>query len=162
MLKTEQSWDHAQTIVNLKPTSAKSYRSSVRQLFAGTSLASTRGERQAEIRLRILRLLAENPERSTRELASAVGISNGSAYYVVTALIDKGLVKLENFANNPRKDQYAYLLTPKGIREKSLLTHSFIERKREEFEALKTEINALEEEAGLAVEAAPAPRGGKQ
>ena len=81
---------------------------------------------------------------------------------MVTALIDKGFVKLENFSNNPRKSQYAYLLTPRGIREKSLLTHSFIERKREEFEALKAEINALEEEAGLAAEATPALRGGKQ
>jgi EPS-associated MarR family transcriptional regulator len=112
--------------------------------------------------LRILRLLAENPERSTRELASAVGISNGSAYYVVTALIDKGFVKLENFANNPKKSHYAYLLTPRGIREKSLLTHSFIERKREEFEVLKAEIKALEEEAGLAAEETPVPRGSKQ
>ena len=162
MLKTGQSWNHARTIVNLKTTSAKSYRSSVRQPFSSTFLASTREERQAEIRLRILRLLAENPERSTRELASAVGISNGSAYYLVTALIDKGFVKLENFANNPHKSQYAYLLTPRGIREKSLLTHSFIERKREEFEVLKAEIKALEEEAGLAVEATPAPRGSKQ
>jgi Transcriptional regulators len=162
MLNTEQSWNHVLTAANLKPTSAKSYRSSVRQPFSGTFLASRREERQAEIRLRILRLLAENPERSTRELASAVGISNGSAYYVVTALIDKGFVKLENFANNPRKSQYAYLLTPRGIREKSLLTHSFIERKREEFEVLKAEIKALEEEAGLAAEASPAQRVGKQ
>jgi hypothetical protein len=53
-------------------------------------------------------------------------------------------------------------LTPKGIREKSLLTHSFIERKREEFEDLKAEIRALEKEAGLAFEATPSPRGGKQ
>jgi hypothetical protein len=71
-------------------------------------------------------------------------------------------LKLGNFKNNPRKGQYAYLLTPKGIREKSLLTHSFIERKRDEFEVLKAEIKALEEEAGLAPMAAPAPRGGKQ
>lgn len=125
-------------------------------------MASTRDERQTAVRLKALRLLAENPELSTRELASAVGISNGSAYYVLTALVEKGFVKLGNFKKNPRKGQYAYLLTPKGIREKSLLTHSFIERKREEFEELKAEIKALEEEAGLAVEASPAPRGGKQ
>ena len=77
-------------------------------------------------------------------------------------LIGQGFVKLGNFKKNPRKGQYAYLLTPKGIREKSLLTHSFIERKREEFEILKADIEALEEEAGLAAEATPAPRGGKQ
>ena len=99
---------------------------------------------------------------STRQVADAVGISNGSAYYVLTALVDKGLVKLGNFRKNPRKGQYAYILTPKGIREKSLLTHNFIERKREEFEVLRSEIKALEEEAGLTAEAMPSLRGGKQ
>lgn len=115
-------------------------------------MASIRDERQAEVRLNALRLLAQNPEMSTRELASAVGISNGSAYYIITALLEKGFLKLGNFKKNPRKGQYAYLLTPKGIREKSLLTHSFIERKRNEFEALKAEIKALEEEAGITAE----------
>lgn len=86
---------------------------------------------------------------STRDLAAAVGISNGSAYYVVTALVDKGLVKLGNFTNNSRKSQYAYLLTPKGIREKSMLTHSLIDRKRKEFAALRAEIRSLEGEADL-------------
>ena len=98
---------------------------------------------------------------SSRDVADEVGISNGSAYYVLTALVEKGFVKLGNFSNNPRKGQYAYLLTPKGIREKSLLTHSFIERKRQEFKDLKAEIQALEEEAGLADEAITAPGGGQ-
>ena len=110
------------------------------------------------MRLRVMRLISQNPEVSTRQVAEDVGISNGSAYYVLTALVEKGLVKLGNFKNNPRKGQYAYLLTPRGIREKSLLTHSFIERKRKEFEALKAEIKALEKEAGLAGEAIPSPR----
>ena len=123
-------------------------------------MASRRDEQQAAIRLKVMRLISVNPEMSTRQVADEVGISNGSAYYVLTALVGKGFVKLSNFKNNPRKDQYAYLLTPKGIREKSLLTHSFIERKRQEFQNLRAEIQALEEEAGLAVEAIPAPRGG--
>ncbi|WP_341247587.1 MarR family EPS-associated transcriptional regulator [Nereida ignava] len=121
-------------------------------------MASRRDEQQAEVRLKVMRLISQTPEVSTRQVAEDVGISNGSAYYVLTALVEKGLVKLGNFKNNPRKGQYAYLLTPKGIREKSLLTHSFIERKRAEFEALKAEIAALEEEAGLAGEAIPSPR----
>ena len=112
--------------------------------------------------MKVMRLISQNPEMSTRQVADEVGISNGSAYYVLTALVEKGFVKLGNFKNNPRKGQYAYLLTPKGIREKSLLAHSFIDRKREEFEVLKAEIKALEEEAGLAVEAAPSSRRGKQ
>ena len=125
-------------------------------------MASRRDERRAETRLRIMRLISRNPEMSTRQVADEVGISNGSAYYVLTALVEKGFVKLGNFKKNPRKGQYAYLLTPKGIREKSLLTHSFIERKREEFELLKVEIQALEEEAGLAVEVAPVPKRSKR
>ena len=108
-----------------------------------------------------MRLIWDNPEMSTRQVANAVGISNGSAYYVLTALVEKGFVKLGNFKKNPRKRQYAYLLTPKGIREKSLLTHSFVERKRQEFEDLKVEIQALEEEAGLTGETITALRGDK-
>ena len=108
-----------------------------------------------------MRLISQNPEMSTRQVADEVGISNGSAYYVLTALVEKGFVKLSNFNKNTRKGQYAYLLTPKGIREKSLLTHRFIKRKREEFEALKEEIRALEKEAGLVFEATPSPRGGE-
>lgn len=112
-------------------------------------MASRREEQQAEIRLQVMRLVAQNPEMSSRQIADAVGISNGSAYYMLTALIEKGFVKLSNFKSNPRKGQYAYLLTPKGIREKSMLTHSFIDRKRQEFESLRAEIQALEAEAGL-------------
>jgi EPS-associated MarR family transcriptional regulator len=114
-------------------------------------MASRRSEQQSEIRLKVMRLISEIPEMSTRQVAEAVGISNGSAYYVLTALVEKGLVKLENFKKNPRKNRYAYLLTPKGIREKSILTHNFIERKRQEYRDLKNEIEALEKEAGLAV-----------
>ena len=112
-------------------------------------MASRRSEQQSEIRLKVMRLISEIPEMSSRQVADAVGISNGSAYYVLTALVEKGLVKLENFKKNPKKGRYAYLLTPKGIREKSILTHSFIERKRKEYKNLKKEIEALEEEAGL-------------
>ena len=125
-------------------------------------MASRREVQQAEIRLKVMRLISQNPDISTRQVADEVGISNGSAYYVLTALVEMGFVKLENFKKNLRKGQYAYLLTPKGIREKSLLTHSFIGRKREEFEVLKSEIEALEEEVGLGADATPPPRGGKQ
>jgi len=122
-------------------------------------LASRRDNQRADVRLRVMRLISENSEMSSRQIADEVGISNGSAYYVLTALVDKGFVKLGNFKSNPRKGQYAHLLTPRGIREKSLLTHSFIERKRKEFEDLKAEIEALEEEVGMAGGAISLPRG---
>ena len=124
-------------------------------------MASRREEQQLDIRLKVMRLISKNPEMSTRQVADKVGISNGSSYYILTSLVEEGFVKLGNFKKNPRKGQYAYLLTPKGIREKSLLTHSFIQRKYDEFELLKAEIKALEEEAGLASESILAPQSGK-
>ena len=113
-------------------------------------MASRREENQEDVRLRVMRLIDANSEMSSRQIADKVGIANGSAYYVLTALVKKGFVKLENFKNSQRKGRYAYLLTPKGIREKSLLTHRFIGRKRQEFDALRAEIESLEKEAGLA------------
>ena len=107
--------------------------------------------------MRVMRLIGDRPEMSTRQIASEVGISNGSAYYLLTAFVEKGFVKLGNFKNNPRKGQYAYLLTPKGLQEKSLLTHRFIGRKRKEYENLRAEINTLEEEVGISGKAAPPP-----
>ena len=114
-------------------------------------MASQREQKQEEVRLRVMRLISSNSEVSSRQVADAVGISNGSAYYILTALVDKGFVKLCNFKKNPRKGSYAHLLTPKGIREKSLLTHHFIKRKRQEFEDLRAEIKALEGEAGFSI-----------
>ena len=78
-------------------------------------MASRRSEQQREIRLKVMRLISERPEMTSRKVADAVGISNGSAYYVLNALVEKGLVKLENFKRNPQKGRYAYLLTPKGF-----------------------------------------------
>ena len=95
-----------------------------------------------------MRLISENPELSTRQIADEVGISNGSAHYLLKALVEKGLVKLENFKQNPRKGQYAHVLTPRGIREKAALTVNFLRRKVVEYEALREEIEALEREAG--------------
>jgi EPS-associated MarR family transcriptional regulator len=103
---------------------------------------------QEDTHFRVLRLLQENPEMSQRELAEAVGVSVGGIHYVLNALIDKGLVKLGNFTAAEDKRRYAYVLTPKGIARKAALTHAFLVRKVEEYEALKEEIEALSREAG--------------
>ena len=81
---------------------------------------------------------------TTREIAQKVGISNGSAYYLLTSLIDMGFIKLSNFKDSSQKIKYSYLLTPKGIREKSLVTSKFLVRKKQEYELLKKEIAELE------------------
>jgi EPS-associated MarR family transcriptional regulator len=116
-------------------------------------MTSKRTKLQEDTHFRVLRLLQENPEMSQRELAAAVGVSVGGMHYVLNALIDKGLVKLGNFTAAEDKRRYAYVLTPKGIKEKSLITGKFLKRKMAEYEALKAEIDALASELGEDIQA---------
>ena len=111
-------------------------------------MASRRKDLQEDAKFRVFQIINENPQLTTREIAQKVGISNGSAYYLLTALIDKGFIKLENFKESTQKAKYSYLLTPKGIREKSFITSKFLVRKKQEYELLKKEIIALEWDLG--------------
>ena len=112
-------------------------------------MASRRKEHQEDAKFRVFQIINENPQMTTREIAQKVGISNGSAYYLLTSLIDMGFIKLSNFKDSSQKLKYSYLLTPKGIREKSLITSKFLVRKKIEYELLKKEINKLERDVGL-------------
>ena len=99
-----------------------------------------------EIHLKVLRHLENDPEITQRELAKKLGISLGKANYCLKALIDKGLIKAGNFKNNNNKRAYIYLLTPKGIEEKSRITLHFLKRKIDEYENLRKEISELKQE----------------
>jgi EPS-associated MarR family transcriptional regulator len=111
-------------------------------------MAGQRSVVQEDVRFRVLRLLHDNPELSQRDLAEAVGISNGSAHYLLSALLDKGLIKLGNFTSAQDKRRYAYVLTPTGIAEKAAMTRQFLVRKLAEYEALRAEIELLQHEEG--------------
>ena len=98
--------------------------------------------------MRLLRYLEDHPDATTRQIAIDLKVSNGAAYYLLKALLDKGLVKVRRFANSDKKYQYLYMLTNDGISQKFALTRNFLDRKREEFEALEAEIRAMERELG--------------
>lgn len=100
--------------------------------------------------LEALRLLESSPQVSQRQLSDALGLSLGKTHYVLHALLDKGLVKIENFRRNDNKLAYAYLLTPKGVTEKLRMTRSFLARKESEFELLQATIKKLRQEVGHA------------
>lgn len=99
-----------------------------------------------EIHLKVLRHLEDEPEITQRKLAKELGVSLGKANYCLKALIDKGLVKTGNFKNSNSKSAYLYILTPKGIEEKSRITLHFLKRKMEEYEILSGEIVELQRE----------------
>ena len=102
-----------------------------------------------EYRYKILKELEENPEVSQRELAKRLGISLGKANFCIQALIEKGYVKAKNFHNSQNKKAYIYFLTPKGIEEKASITLRFLKCKMADYQALKTEIEGLQQEAKL-------------
>ena len=103
-----------------------------------------------EVRLALMRKLAQNPNLSQRELAAELGISLGKVNYCLKALVRVGWVKAGNFARSSNKAGYAYLLTPKGITEKAALTSRFLEYKQRQYDSLKKEIEELRVEAGSA------------
>ena len=89
----------------------------------------------------VLRKIQDKPESTQRELAEDLGFSLGKINYCLNALKSKGLVKISNFKKNPNKVGYIYILTPKGIAEKTKLTINFMKMKMKEYEELKKEID---------------------
>lgn len=109
-------------------------------------MASKHPDHIEDLHFRVLKLLQDQPDLSQRELADKLGVSNGKVHYCMKALIDKGLVKLANFASSKHHLGYAYLLTPTGIAQKAAMTSRFLKRKTAEYEALKAEIASLRAE----------------
>ena len=98
------------------------------------------------MRLRVLRLLNDDPKLSQRDIAQRLGVSLGSVNYCVKALIEKGWVKVNNFRRSDNKLGYAYVLTPFGVAQRVIQSKEFLQRKIREYEQLKAEIASLEAE----------------
>ena len=103
---------------------------------------------QEELKLRVMRVIEEKPTATQREIAQELNVSLGGVNYCLKALVDRGLVKLNNFAKSERKMGYAYILTPEGVSEKAKITVRFLKRKMAEYELLQQEIEQLKSEVG--------------
>ena len=88
----------------------------------------------------ILRKIDKKPNSTQRELAKDLGISLGKLNYCITALKKKGLIKIQNFKKNPKKVNYLYILTPRGIAMKTNMTINFMKKKMQEYDELKLEL----------------------
>ena len=102
-----------------------------------------------DLEYRALKILEQQPDLTQRQLSEALGVSLGKTNYLVKSLIDVGWVKLDNFQRSSSKWGYAYLLTPKGIIEKTAITTRFLIRKQREYNELQEEIAQLQEEVKI-------------
>jgi EPS-associated MarR family transcriptional regulator len=100
-----------------------------------------------EVRYRLLKLLEPNPQLSQRAVARELGVSLGKVNYCLKGLAEKGWIKAQNFKNSDNKTAYMYFLTPRGFEEKARMTARFLQRKVQEYEALRIEIEELRHEA---------------
>jgi len=90
--------------------------------------------------LNVLRKIQKQPNQSQRNLAQELNFSLGKLNYCLKELKKKGYIKIKNFQKNPKKINYIYILTPKGLSEKTKLTINFMKRKMKEYEELKNEL----------------------
>ena len=93
----------------------------------------------------LLKSLEQDANLTQRQLSKELEISLGKVNYCLQSLIQKGFVKINNFKNSKHKIQYSYLLTPKGVAEKTKLTISFLKVRTKEYEELKKEVEKLNE-----------------
>jgi len=98
---------------------------------------------QEEIQFDVLRRLHRTPQVSQRALAKDLGVGLGTINFCFQVLVEKGLVKMQNFSHSKNKLRYAYLLTPAGAAEKSKMTAEFLKLKVPEYKALQAEIETL-------------------
>lgn len=116
------------------------------QLHDQLRMTSRRSTINEDTHFWTLKLLQERPGITQRALAKEVGMSLSGINYCISALAEKGWIKMDNFRKSPNKLGYAYLLTPIGLAEKSVLTKRFLQRKMAEYEKLREEIEALQTE----------------
>ena len=95
---------------------------------------------------KVLKEIESNPSHTQRSLAEKLNVSLGKINFILSGLVEKGIVKAKKLKNNPDKIRWQYILTPEGIKEKVRITSEYINRRTEEYEQLKKELEELREE----------------
>ncbi len=98
------------------------------------------------IEYKVIKELEENPSHTQRSLAEKLNISLGKANYILSGLMEKGIIKAKKLKNNPDKIRWQYILTPRGVKEKIRITHEYLKKRIKEFELIQNEIEELKKE----------------
>jgi DNA-binding MarR family transcriptional regulator len=76
--------------------------------------------------LAILDVLENREHLTQRELSQATGLNLKKVNYCLHKLLEKGHVKFQRARHSPDKRTYLYILTPSGLKAKSLMTYDFL------------------------------------
>jgi EPS-associated MarR family transcriptional regulator len=106
-----------------------------------------------DISYKVIKLIEADPDLSQRELSRQLGVSLGKVNSCLRTLIDQGWVKARNFNNSQHKIAYRYLLTPVGVQQKSVVAANFLKLKLAEYERLRQEIEGLQKDVEMVVDA---------
>ena len=98
------------------------------------------------IEYKLLKEIEQNPVLSQRTLAEKLNVSLGKINYVLSGLINKGLIKAQRLKTDPKNIRWSYLLTPKGISEKIIITRHYLDKRLQEFDKIQVEIAELKKE----------------
>lgn len=104
--------------------------------------------RHLEETIKLLSHIESNPQATQRDLVDKLDVSLGKVNFIINALAERGIIKLERFKSSKNKKGYLYLLTPKGMTEKAEITRRFLKSKVEEYDKLKVEIEELKAQVG--------------
>jgi EPS-associated MarR family transcriptional regulator len=98
------------------------------------------------IEYKVIKELEENPSHTQRSLAQKLNVSLGKVNYILSGLVEKGLIRAKKLKNNPDKIRWQYLLTPQGMKEKINITSEYLSKRMKEFEQIQQEIEELKKE----------------
>ena len=101
----------------------------------------TKNQGITEDQLDLMHIIEKDSKASQRLISQDTGFSIGKVNYCLKALIDIGFIKIHNFNNSNKKLNYAYILTPKGVKEKTAITKQFIIKKKQEYDKLNSYLN---------------------
>ena len=99
-----------------------------------------------EIRLKLLKLLEDEPELTQRDMNNKMGVSLGKINYCISAMVEKGMIRIERFKKHKQKSAYIYRLTPEGFEEMANLTLSFLKLRIKEYGQIRKEIQSLSDQ----------------
>jgi EPS-associated MarR family transcriptional regulator len=98
----------------------------------------------------LLREITANPRVTQRQMSARAGVCLAKVNYLLRAMIEKGLLKTENFLTSNHKAAYIYHLTPAGIEERARLTVRFLRKKADEYDQLREDLRLLEQNEAAA------------